>query len=377
MRKNIIGLLVTQMIILIGIMAYSGTEVRAAVKTMDDGEKFDATYYATSYPDVVAVLGKTEKALYSHYKLYGKSEGRLPYAGASAGTGAFDAAYYAARYPDVVAALGSDPAMLKLHYDLAGKSEGRFANALEENQKTTEAATTVTPAQAQTASSAPANGVTLASLPSNYMAITADVTLAGAGNGYMAKLVMKNPVSAISWSIAYDLYGNKPYNGKSFYIVENIGNNAAGGQVYTFHGLAPLGQTVNMMLAYDTATGMYYGYINGQLVAQGANTLLLGSNIYASVEAAGRDDGSSVIASFGNIRFKKVGTTGTNGDSTMFTRTVVMNPGLAIAAPDAHPYQYRNSYDVTAQGTIVGLNGYDWDSAFASCSVTAEFPMFN
>ena len=44
---------------------------------------------------------------------------------------AFDAAFYASQYPDVVAAFGNDEQMLYLHYVNSGKAEGRFANAQE------------------------------------------------------------------------------------------------------------------------------------------------------------------------------------------------------------------------------------------------------
>lgn len=47
---------------------------------MPDGGKFDPTFYAASYPDVVAALGTNEKVLYQHYLTSGKNEGRLPYA---------------------------------------------------------------------------------------------------------------------------------------------------------------------------------------------------------------------------------------------------------------------------------------------------------
>lgn len=53
----------------------------AAPKTMPDGQIFDAQFYAQSYPDVVAAFGNDENLLYSHYVFFGKSEGRLPYAG--------------------------------------------------------------------------------------------------------------------------------------------------------------------------------------------------------------------------------------------------------------------------------------------------------
>ena len=37
---------------------------------------FDATFYASMYPDVVKAVGSSQKALYNHYVKYGKAEGR-------------------------------------------------------------------------------------------------------------------------------------------------------------------------------------------------------------------------------------------------------------------------------------------------------------
>lgn len=54
----------------------------AAPKTMPDGTKFDAEYYANTYPDVKQALGTSEEALYNHYVTYGRNEGRKPYDGA-------------------------------------------------------------------------------------------------------------------------------------------------------------------------------------------------------------------------------------------------------------------------------------------------------
>lgn len=54
----------------------TGMTVCAAPKTMDDGTVFDAEYYANLYPDVVAVYGTEESALYEHYVTYGQNEGR-------------------------------------------------------------------------------------------------------------------------------------------------------------------------------------------------------------------------------------------------------------------------------------------------------------
>ena len=39
-------------------------------------ENFDAEFYASTYPDVVAVFGDSPEALYKHYTDYGKAEGR-------------------------------------------------------------------------------------------------------------------------------------------------------------------------------------------------------------------------------------------------------------------------------------------------------------
>jgi len=69
------------------IMAISAPamQMHAAPKTMSDGGVFDAAYYAQQNPDVVSVLGTDENALYLHYRIYGKKEGRLPVRPASAG----------------------------------------------------------------------------------------------------------------------------------------------------------------------------------------------------------------------------------------------------------------------------------------------------
>ena len=111
-------------------------KVEASPRIMPDGTVFDAEFYASSNPDVVAAFGNNADLMYVHYVLFGKAEGRLAVAPGSAVPGAsagdFDAAYYAARYPDVVNVLGYDPNLLKLHYDLYGKNEGRFANAAQE-----------------------------------------------------------------------------------------------------------------------------------------------------------------------------------------------------------------------------------------------------
>ncbi|MBO5033306.1 MAG: hypothetical protein J6C19_11075 [Lachnospiraceae bacterium] len=51
----------------------------AAPVVYPDGTIFDAVYYEANNPDVVAVVGSSAQALYQHYILYGRIEGRLPY----------------------------------------------------------------------------------------------------------------------------------------------------------------------------------------------------------------------------------------------------------------------------------------------------------
>ena len=55
-----------------------GMTAFASPKTMPDGTVFDAEYYAKTYPDVVSAIGTDENALYQHYVMAGKAEGRHP-----------------------------------------------------------------------------------------------------------------------------------------------------------------------------------------------------------------------------------------------------------------------------------------------------------
>lgn len=107
--------------------------------------KFNAAYYATTYPDVYAAFGADEKALYNHYVTCGQKEGRIPYSGALKGEmldemigtnqptsdpvnakGKFNPVHYALTYPDVKAALGTDAQKLYNHYVANGQKEGRI-----------------------------------------------------------------------------------------------------------------------------------------------------------------------------------------------------------------------------------------------------------
>lgn len=89
---------------------------KAALKTV-----FDAKYYAQAYPDVVAALGNSEEALFSHYIANGINEGR----DASA---TFNASVYALANPDIVAAYGDDINGYINHYVNFGVKENRIAS---------------------------------------------------------------------------------------------------------------------------------------------------------------------------------------------------------------------------------------------------------
>lgn len=99
---------------------FFGIKADAQTKIMPDGGVFDPEYYAAAYPDVVAVVGQGEAALYQHYTMHGRAEGRQ-------GSAEFDPVFYAETYPDVVAAYGYNEAALYQHYVTFGKREGRIA----------------------------------------------------------------------------------------------------------------------------------------------------------------------------------------------------------------------------------------------------------
>lgn len=58
---------------------------RELLELYRNAQSFDPAYYAAEYPDVKAVFGYADYALYYHYFTYGGSEGRKPYKGASGG----------------------------------------------------------------------------------------------------------------------------------------------------------------------------------------------------------------------------------------------------------------------------------------------------
>ncbi len=72
--KKLISLILTT--VLFSSMMF---EASAALEVMPGGDAFDAEYYATQNPDVVAVVGTDTSALYRHYTQSGEQEGRKAY----------------------------------------------------------------------------------------------------------------------------------------------------------------------------------------------------------------------------------------------------------------------------------------------------------
>ena len=155
------------------LMLTSAMPVFATPKQMSDGTVFDVEYYATNNPDVVATLGTDEDALYGHYVNNGKNEGRKPCEDgatpASALTDNFDVAYYRDNNPDVVAVVGSSEEALYNHYINHGKNEGRKpcadSTASETGVPTANETSTTVPTTSETSATAPTASGTAVTLP--------------------------------------------------------------------------------------------------------------------------------------------------------------------------------------------------------------------
>lgn len=57
---------------LVAAITFSPITASAHSKVMPDGGRFDATFYAATYPDVKAAFGTNENLLYQHYLNNGK-----------------------------------------------------------------------------------------------------------------------------------------------------------------------------------------------------------------------------------------------------------------------------------------------------------------
>lgn len=84
---------------------------------------FDYNYYAQCYPDLQAVFGNNEAALFNHFITCGMAEGRQ-------GNAEFNVQYYRAKYPDLQAVFGDNLPAYYMHYMTCGKAEGRQGNGV-------------------------------------------------------------------------------------------------------------------------------------------------------------------------------------------------------------------------------------------------------
>lgn len=122
-RRHFLFGMLCMVVCVMMLMAYP-TETKAATRAERNAYRavFDADYYYETYPDVAAVCGSKESALFNHFVNFGVKEGRS----ASAD---FNPQAYRQRYADLQQAFGSDMAAYCRHYVNYGIKEGRVGSA--------------------------------------------------------------------------------------------------------------------------------------------------------------------------------------------------------------------------------------------------------
>lgn len=107
-------------------LALIGTMCMGTALTANAAE-FDAAWYAAKNPDVVAVMGNSPEAMKLHYDVFGKAEHRManPNDIEAQLRRLFNAKEYAALYPDVKAVFGDDEEAMFNHYISYGILERR------------------------------------------------------------------------------------------------------------------------------------------------------------------------------------------------------------------------------------------------------------
>lgn len=200
----------------------------------------------------------------------------------------------------------------------------------------------------------------------SYATIEADMKLNGGGTGCHAKLVFQTATAAVSFGIQHDMAAVAPYTGLTYFICENVASNAAGGQSYSYYNVVNLNEWHKVMMTY-TQDGTVNLYIDGTLVGTQVNTELTKSALYCSVEGSARLDGDSVDAEFRNIKIKGHGTYDPKQGFNHVDKST--NPGITV---DTSGFVWSTG-DVHIYGTIVGLGGADWDSAYDRVSGVAVF----
>ncbi len=220
-------------------------------------------------------------------------------------------------------------------------------------------------------------------------AIEADVTMTGGGSGYQAKLVFVTPTSGITFGPQFDTGARAPYTNRNVLLVENILHNGAGGQDYQWPNAAgggidvPLGQPIHIMLGYDF-NGDFSVYYNGELVGTYNNPKMvlptqdLRNTMKVRVEVSAKHDGDSVNTLFSNIKIKN-----TDGPLKIWGNPYPLLSCPSITTELLDPLPLVGDADVTKQynrtiriyGTLSGIGGLDWDSAYDRVSGIMEFPV--
>lgn len=108
-------------LVLSACMLLTGMPARAAGPIPPDRVSlvFDASYYASLYPDLSAAFGSDAEGLYAHFLSEGMEEGRQ-------GSPYFNLSYYKSHYPDLAAVFGDDNASYYAHFAETGFLEGRI-----------------------------------------------------------------------------------------------------------------------------------------------------------------------------------------------------------------------------------------------------------
>lgn len=200
----------------------------------------------------------------------------------------------------------------------------------------------------------------------SYATIEADMKLNGRGSGYHAKLVFQTATSAVSFGIQHDEAARAPYTGLTYFLCENVANNGPGGQNYSYYNVVNLNEWHKVMMTY-TQDGTVNLYIDGNLVATQVNTELTKSTLYCSVEGSARLEGDYVDAEFRNIKIKGGGVYDPDRGFNHYDRPT--NAGITI---DTSGFVWSTG-DVHIYGSIVGIGGADWDSAYDRVSGVATF----
>ncbi len=194
----------------------------------------------------------------------------------------------------------------------------------------------------------------------SYATIEADVKLGGTGQGNHAKLVFQTPYSAVSFGIQYDMWAGAPYTNTTYYMCEYVLNNDPGGQQYFKYNYSSKNEYHHLMATYEKG-GICRFYVDGNEVGSVWNPNLDQDALYMSVEGAGRNEGDTLDVVFRNIRLKSGGVYDANKSwPVYYVRT---NEGVTLSHTGFDALT-PGTGTVSIGGTIVGIGGLDWDSAY-------------